>query len=62
MILNINLIYLSPGYYTSVPKLLILTPAQSPDSNPIENLWVHLQKKVGKISPINKDELNWFIK
>ena len=24
--LNINLIYVSPGYYTTVPKLLILLP------------------------------------
>ena len=34
MILNIN---------------LIDTPAQSPNINPVENLWVHLKKKVGKI-------------
>ena len=26
MILNINLIYVKPGYYTTVPKLLILLP------------------------------------
>lgn len=26
---------------------VIDTPAQSPDINPIENLWVHLKKKVG---------------
>ena len=29
---------------------VIITPAQSPDINPIENLWVHIKKKVRKIS------------
>ena len=47
MILNISLIYVSSGYYTIEPKLLINTPDQSPDISPIENLWVHLKKKVG---------------
>ena len=32
-------------------------PAQSLDINPIENLWVHLTKIVGKRSPTNKKEL-----
>lgn len=41
---------------------VIDTPAQSPDINPIENLWVHLKKKVGKRSPTNKNELIRFIK
>ena len=31
--------------------------AQSPDINPIENLWVHLKKKVEKRSQTNKNEL-----
>lgn len=33
------------------------TPAQSPDLNPIENLWVHLKKKVAKRHPKNRTEL-----
>ena len=43
---------------------VIDTPAQSPDINPIENLWVHLKKKVSqrKRSPTNKNELIRFIK
>lgn len=41
---------------------VIDTPAQSPDINPIENLWVHLKQKVGKRSPTNKNELIKFIK
>ena len=36
---------------------VIDTPAQSPDINPIENLWSHLKKKIGKRSPTNKNEL-----
>ena len=27
---------------------VIEAPAQSPDINPIENLWVYLKKKIGK--------------
>ena len=50
--------YVSPSYYTTEPKLLILLP----DINPIENLWVHLKKKVGKRSPTYKNELIRFIK
>ena len=46
MILNINLIYINPGYYTAV----IDTPAQSLDIKPIEYL------------STNKNELIWFIK
>ena len=49
MILNIGLIYISPGYYTTVPKLCI------------ENLWVHLKKKEGKRLPTNKNQLISFI-
>ena len=35
---------------------------QSPDINPIEILWVHLEEKVGKRSPSNKNELIKIIK
>ena len=56
IILNINLIYVSPGYYTTKIKV-IDTPAQSPNTKPTENLWVYLKKKVGKRSPTNKNEL-----
>ena len=59
MILNINLIYISLGYYTIK---VIETPAQSPDINPIENLWIHLKKKLRKRSPTNKNELRKVIK
>lgn len=41
---------------------VIDTPAQSPDLNPIENLWDNLKKKVGKSSPKNKTDLIKFIK
>ena len=34
---------------------VIDAPAKSPDINPIENLWGHLKKKVGKRSPTNKN-------
>ena len=61
IILNINLIYVSPGYYTTKIKV-IDTPAQRPDINPIESLWVHLTKNVGKRSPTNENELIRFIK
>ena len=47
MILNINFIYVTPGLLFNCIKV-IDTNAQSPDINPIENLWVHLKKKVGK--------------
>nr|AAA88882.1 Tc1-like transposase [Drosophila virilis]CAA89219.1 Tc1-like transposase [Drosophila virilis] len=36
---------------------VIDTPAQSPDLNPIENLWAFLKKRVGKRSPTNKNAL-----
>ena len=36
-----------------LPKALI---------NPIENLWIHIKKKVGKRTPTNKIELIRFIK
>lgn len=36
---------------------VIDTPAQSPDLNPIENLWVYLKKKVAKRQPTNKTAL-----
>ena len=38
------------------------TPAKSSDINPIENLWIHLKKKVETRSPTNKNELMRFIK
>lgn len=38
------------------------TPAQSPDMNPIENLWAHLKKKVAKRTPKNRNELVRYIK
>ena len=41
---------------------VIDTLAQSPDINPIENLWVHLKKKARKRSPTNKNELIRFIR
>ena len=60
MIVNINLIYVRPSYWYNCTKV-IDTPAQSSDINPIENLWVHLKKKVGNRSPTNKNELIRFI-
>ena len=36
---------------------VIDTPAQSPDLNPIENLWALLKKKVAKRGPTNKNAL-----
>lgn len=36
---------------------VIDTPAQSPDLNPIENLWVYLKKKVAKRQPTNMTAL-----
>lgn len=33
------------------------TPAQSPDLNPIENVWAYLKKKVAKCHPKNRTEL-----
>ena len=51
-------IYVSPYNCTKV----IDTPAQSLDIYSIENLWVNLQKKVGKRSATNKNELIRFIK
>jgi hypothetical protein len=32
-------------------------PAQSPDMNPIENLWGIIKRRVAEIQPKNKDEL-----
>lgn len=40
----------------------VIDTPQSPDLNPIENLWVHLKKKVAKRSPKNKHDLIKFIK
>ena len=57
MILNINFIYVSPGYYCTE---VIDTSVRSLDS--IEILWVHLKKNIGKISPTNKHKLRSFIK
>jgi len=36
---------------------LLKWPAQSPDLNPIENLWRDLEKEVRKLKPINLREL-----
>jgi transposase len=38
------------------PKVME-TPPQSPDINPIENLWDHLGRQVQRRRPSNKDEL-----
>ena len=63
MILNMNLIYVSPGYYTTVPKLLIFLLKVLMLTNRTHNyLWVHLKKKVEKRSPTNKNDLIRFIK
>lgn len=32
-------------------------PAQSPDMNPIENLWAHIKEKLINFVPKNKSEL-----
>lgn len=32
-------------------------PAQSPDLNPIENLWTDLKKKVHEVKPTNNNDL-----
>ena len=37
-------------------------PSQSPDLNPIENMWCFLKKKVAKYRPQNKKELIKIIK
>ena len=37
-------------------------PSQSPDMNPIENLWAFLKRKVAKYKPMNKRELIKVIK
>jgi transposase len=37
-------------------------PAQSPDMNPIENLWGFIKEKVQELMPKNKDELKLAIK
>jgi transposase len=36
-------------------------PARSPDLNPIENLWAHLQLEVSKRVPANADELAKYV-
>ena len=41
----------------NVPKQL-KTPAQSPDLNPIEHLWVHLKRRVHSHNLQSKHELN----
>ena len=61
MILNIKLIYVSPGCYTIVQILLMLLP-KIPLINLSKICGVHLKKKVGKISPTNKNELIKFIR
>lgn len=43
-------------------RKVIDTPAQSPDLNPIENIWVFLKRRVAKRNPKNKRELVQFIK
>jgi len=44
------------GFAANCSKV-IDTPAQSPDLNPIENLWALLKKKVAKRGPTNKNAL-----
>ena len=41
---------------------LIEWPSQSPDANPIEDLWSFLKRKVTKYAPQNKSELKNVIK
>ena len=33
------------------------TPAESPDMNPIENVWKQLKDEVNKVGPTTQDEL-----
>ena len=54
--------YLCKSWLSYNCTKVIDSPAQIPDVNPIENLWVHLRKKVGKRKPTNKNELIRFIK
>ena len=37
-------------------------PGNSPDLNPIENLWTLIKKKVSTLNPTTLDELKWTIK
>jgi len=37
-------------------------PAQSPDLNPIENLWADVKKKVSEAKPNNNDDLWGLVK
>ncbi|CAF1679740.1 unnamed protein product, partial [Rotaria magnacalcarata] len=40
---------------------LVKWPASSPDLNPIENLWDHIDKKLRKLKPTNVGELQTMI-
>ncbi len=39
-----------------------LRPSQSPDLNPIENLWRELKVRVAKHQPQNLNDLEWICK
>ena len=55
-------IYLCKSWLLYDCTKVIDTPVQGPDIKPIDNLWLHLKKKVGKKSPTNKNKLMRFVK
>ena len=44
-------------YLTDYCKVLENWPSNSPDINPIENLWSYLKQKVEELNPQNENEL-----
>ena len=50
---------LSTRNYLDGRKICVLSdwPPQSPDLNPIENLWSILKEKIDMLNPTNSDEL-----